>query len=114
MVSWCFGVGLHVVSVQCGDWCDVFKDVAEKLMGVGVPSPADLSGVEPAEIAEAVGGDLGRKAFARRVLRHFSAAESAKADVPKDQPGAPVQQSVVLDLGWWSFWVRRCLRQKLP
>eukprot|EP00959_Pyramimonas_sp_CCMP1952_P405936 8507385-Pyramimonas_sp.AAC.1 len=64
------------------------KEVAEKLAAGGLRSPKDLEGSDPAEVAEAVGGNAGLRAFARRVHGRAAAAAAAAAASAEHAMGA--------------------------
>ncbi|CAK0791838.1 unnamed protein product, partial [Prorocentrum cordatum] len=67
---------------------ETLKEVAEKLAAGGLRSPKDLEGSDPAEVAEAVGGNAGLRAFARRVHGRAAAAAAAAAASAEHAMGA--------------------------
>ena len=64
------------------------ESVAAKLLENGLRQPADLRGADPGEVAEAVGGSVGRKSFARRIVRFYGLTEQAKVGVTDTNLGA--------------------------
>ena len=66
------------------------KKIAQKLIEAGLRAPSDLTGVTELEIAEAVGGNIGQKAFARRALRHHLAATEPQKETVQKDPKGPV------------------------